>query len=181
MANLITTQQKKNIKKDYNIRLLTTIFFLIFILGLFVLAYVAPYYFYVKHSYLMIINQFEKIIIPENNENIGESMSRIVNRTVEETKVVTFYTQNTLKPSEYLEKIVMSLNPNIKISRLVFGSNKNKEFQFLVSGLSSNREGLVVFIDDLKKEDSFLKVESPVSDFAKDNNIDFTLNIILKK
>ena len=49
--------------------------------------------------------------------------------------------------------------------------------QFLVGGVSKNREGLVDFIESLKAQSGFLGVETPVSDFAKDDNFPFTLNV----
>ena len=46
-----------------------------------------------------------------------------------------------------------------------------------VSGVANDREGLVVFIDDLKIKSGFADVNTPVSDFAKDKDISFILNI----
>ncbi len=177
MANLITVKQKKIIKHEYYIRLISAGIFLISILGLFILAYVLPYYIYVKHSYLATIEQFENTILAENTENTGESMSRLVKKTLEEIKAVELYFKNTLSPTDYLKIIIENKNSAIKINKISFNLNKNNTGQFFITGISQNREGLVNFIEDLNITKSFTSVESPVSDFAKDRDINFTLSI----
>lgn len=180
MSNLITKKQKKIIQYEYYCRLFSTILILISVLGLFILAYTIPYYIYVKNSYLETIKSFEAPIAAENNENFGESMSQIVKRTLDEMRVIELYINKNVNPSLYLSNIIEQKNNYIKINKLSFSFIKSDEGQVVVSGLSENREGLVKFIDDLNSLENFTNVNSPVSDFAKDSNIPFTLNIKIK-
>ncbi|OHA46452.1 MAG: hypothetical protein A2541_00590 [Candidatus Taylorbacteria bacterium RIFOXYD2_FULL_36_9] len=177
MANLITQKQKKELSFDYLIRLVSVSLLLISLLGIFLLAYVIPYYLSLKEKDLKVAEQFKSVINSENKENIGESASRIISQTAEELRVIELYSQNRPVPSIYFNKIIVNKNSNIQLSKLSFNLSSTNQGQFLVSGVAKNREGLVSFIEDLKAKGGFTSVESPVSDFAKDKNISFTLNI----
>ncbi len=177
MANLITEKQKKANKVDYLIRLFSVSLLVASLLGIFFLAYVVPYYISVSKKDLTVAEQLKSVINSENKENVGESVSQIVSQTRDELKAVDTYTINSVFPSSYFSKIIANKNANISITKLSFNTVNTKEVLFLVSGISKNREGLVSFIDDLKFKAGFANVESPVSDFAKDSNISFTLNI----
>jgi len=177
MANLITEKQKKLVKTDYWIRFLAVFLFIVSLLGLFLLAYIIPYYISVSKKDIIVAEKFESIINIENKENTGDSVSLIINKTVEQMKVFDLYGQDRFTPSLYFTKIIANKNSNIKITRLSFGITGDDQKQFLVSGVAQNRAGLVSFIDDLKSEAGFISVESPISDFAQDSDISFTLNL----
>ncbi len=173
MANLITEKQKKYIKNDYIIRVFSLALVVpISLLGIFLLAYIIPYYIAVNKKDKVVAEQFLSVINIENKENIGESVSQVVSRTLDKIKVIELYNKNKTNPSVYFTEIISKKNNNIRISKISFSTG-----QILVSGISKNREGLVNFIDDLKSVDMFSAVDSPVSDFAKDSDISFNLNI----
>lgn len=177
MANLITEKQKKANRADYLIRLFSVSLLITSLLGIFLLAYVIPYYISVGKKDLTVAEQFKSVINIENKEKVGESLSKIVSQTLDELKSVETYAKDSISPSVYFSKIIANKNANISITKLSFNIVNAHEVLFLVSGISKNREGLVIFIDDLKFKGGFASVESPVSDFAKDSNISFTLNI----
>lgn len=147
------------------------------LLGLFLLAYIIPYYLSVLEKDLLVAEQFKSVINVENKENVGESVSRIVNQTLDQMKAVEFYYKTPFTPSAYFDRIIASKNSSIKITKLTVTTLNNKPNQFLVSGVAKNREGLVTFIEELKTKAGFASVESPVSDFANDLDISFNLTI----
>lgn len=178
MANLITEKQKKAIKIDYIVRIFSlSLLIPTSLLGIFLLSYIIPYYFSVRNQEVKVVEQFQSAISVENKENVGESASRIVNQTIDQMKVVELYNKNNIIPSNYFQKIIENKNDAISINKISFSVIKPGQGQFLVSGISRNRDGLVLFIEDLKNKAMFTSVESPVSDFAKDSDISFALNI----
>ena len=181
MANLITEKQKKALKLDYRIRLCAVILFMICLLGFFILAYVVPYYVSLDKKDLKVAEQFKSVIGVENKENIGESASQVVARTVEELKVVGLYYQKSTSPSVYFSKVIQNKNSSVRIMSLSFNLGLDGQSKLLVGGIAQSREGLVSFIEDLKVKAGFASVESPISDFAKDRDISFTLNIKINK
>jgi len=180
MANLITEKQKRALKTEYLTRLITVALLLVSLLGVFLLAYVTPYYISVSKKDLVVAEKFQSVLSIENKENVGESVSRIVNRTLDEMMVAESYGQNNTLASQGFVKIIDSKNSSIQINKLSFNLIGKDQAQFLVSGLSKNRGGLVSFIEDLKTRAGFQSVESPISDFARDTNIPFTINIKTK-
>ncbi len=178
MSNLITLKQKKNLYREYLLRLLSVFFVIVSVLGVFFLAYVIPYYFSVSRNDQKTAEQFEQIINIENKENTGERFSQIVARTDEELKAVSLYQKQNILPSDIFSKIVRLKNSGISITRLSFVYSE--QGQIMVNGIAKNREVLVKFISDLKNDSSFALVESPISDFAKNSNIPFSINIKVK-
>jgi hypothetical protein len=177
MANLITEKQNKLIKADYITRLFSASLLVLSLLGIFLLAYIIPYYISLGKKDIFVAEQFESIINVENKENTDKSILPLMNMTLEQLKTVELYTQNSFTPSLYFNNIIEKKNSSINITRLYFGVVEDNQKQFLVSGVSKDREGLVTFIEDLKSIVGFVDVESPISDFAKDSDISFTLNI----
>ncbi len=128
---------------------------------------------------MKVAEQFDAVLTAENKENVGENVSKIVLETVDKMKALELYAKNNFIPSVYFNKIIENKNKNIVINKLSFGYLKKSEKQFFVSGVAKNRDGLVSFIEDLKIKAGFSNIESPISDFANDENIPFTLNIKL--
>ena len=178
MANLITEKQKKIIKLDYLARLFSVSLLIpTSLLGLFLLAYIVPYYLSVSKKDAITAEQFRSTIGIENKENTGESSVRILNQSLDQMKTVENYSKNSPIPSVYLEKVIKNKNSSIKINKISFSDLKNGSGLISISGISVNREGLVSFIEDLKSKANLTTVESPISNFAKDSDISFVINI----
>lgn len=178
MANLITEKQKRSVKLEYIVRLCTVSLFVpTTLLGFFLLAYIVPYYVSVSNKDLKVAEQFKAVIEAENKENVGDSVSQIILQVGDQMKALEYYNKDNFIPSVYLNRIIESKNKNIRLTKLSFNLNSKNERQFLVSGIASNRDGLVSFIEDLKTKAGFANVDSPVSSFANDVDIPFSLNI----
>lgn len=108
MANLITEKQKKEVISEYWVRLTAMSFWLISLLGVFLLAYIIPYYLSVSKKDLVVADKFQSVISVENKENIGESVTRVVNRTLDEMAVVETYSQKSDQASAGFIKIINS-------------------------------------------------------------------------
>lgn len=178
MANLITEKQKKEIKIDYYMRLFSVFLFVpSSLLGAFLLAYVIPYYLSVNEKDFLTAEQFTSVIDASNKKNTGESAIRLVAQTRDQMQATEIYNNGSFVPSNYFRKIIENKNIDIQINKLSFSIVRKGQAQFIVGGSSKSREGLVSFIEDLKVKAGFATVDSPVSDFAQEKNISFTLNI----
>lgn len=177
MANLITKKQKVAVKIDYVLRLFSLSLLMCSLLGVFFLAYILLYSFSISDKDITVSEQFNAMNAEINNDSVRIGVLRVANQVIDELTAVEKYVKNNFEPSRYFSKIIESKNINIQISRLTFVSSVDGKRQFLVGGVSKNREGLVDFIESLKAQSGFLSVETPVSDFAKDDNFPFTLNV----
>lgn len=177
MANLITEKQKKDIRMDYILRLCSVSLFVGALLGIFFLAYVLPYSISVGKKEIKVNDLFGQILNAENKENTGERVSKIILQTTEQIKAVELYSAKPNLPSISFDKVLSSKNQGIRITKLSFSIIGSGQEQIIVNGIAKDREGLVSFIEDLKVKAGFADVETPVSDFAKDKDISFVLNI----
>ena len=177
MANLITEKLKKVVYEEYLTRMWAVVISLVCLAGIFLLAYMIPYYFSLLRNDVIISEQLKSVISTENKENVGESVGRVANRLNDQMKAVEVYLDKPLSPSLSFAKVLENKSPNVSVSRLGFKTLSPKEVQIFVSGVAQNRQALVGFISDLKSKGGFASVESPVSDFAKDSNISFTVTI----
>ncbi len=177
MANLITTKQKKGIRLDYFIRLCALSLLVLSLLGSFLLAYVVPYYFSVSEKDNQAAESFKNAINVENKENVGESATQVVAETLDELKVEELYNGSQVTPSTYFSKVIENKNSSIRLTNYSFSLQKAGVALIVVGGVSKNREGLVTFIEDLRSKAGFASVDYPVSDYANDRDIPFTLNI----
>jgi Tfp pilus assembly protein PilN len=77
--------------------------------------------------------------------------------------------------SFYLEKLIELANPSIKFSSVSFDGSKVS-----LSGQALTREALLAFKDALGGSSFFQNINTPLSNFLKQNNIDFTFSFELK-
>ena len=110
MANLITEKQKKEIRIDYLIRLNSLSLLILSLLGLFILAYVVPYYISVGKKDMQVAEQFKTVINVENKENTGESSIKIISQTSDEMAALELYDKNRLDSTAYFNKIIKNKN-----------------------------------------------------------------------
>lgn len=79
--------------------------------------------------------------------------------------------------SPFIDYVLSKKTSSIKLNS--FSYNDGNSWTLSIKGVSSSRESLVEFVDSLKSENIFKSVDLPVSNLAKNRNIDFsiTLNI----
>lgn len=177
MINLISQRQKKIIFQEYLIRLISVLLFILSLLSFLTLAYILPYYFTVLRNDLVVSEQLQSIIKVENKENQGDNINLIVNQTNDQIRSINSLALNENTFSLLISKIMANKSNEIKLNHFAFQVTDLDSAKLIASGVAKNRQSLVEFVDDLKKEDGIVSVDSPISDFAKESNITFTVNI----
>lgn len=110
----------------------------------------------------------------------AESMLNIINETNSKMQSInSLLRYPTLMP--ILKKILESRTNNIKINDFSYLSSGADLATVSIRGISTNREALVSFTKRLEKLEIFKKVDSPVSNFTKDKNIDFSITLTVSK
>ncbi len=76
--------------------------------------------------------------------------------------------------------VILSKKTNsIVIEQFAYKSNSATTSSVIIQGVSATRESLSAFIKSLQDSGSFKKIDSPISNFAKDRNIEFSIGITL--
>jgi hypothetical protein len=81
------------------------------------------------------------------------------------------------KNSPYLDSILSLKMEGITIDQFSYTSTDSTHAEISLSGRSSTRESLASFVKSLKASKRFSSVDLPVSNLAKDKNIDFSISI----
>lgn len=73
--------------------------------------------------------------------------------------------------------VLVHKKPGIQLTGFAYRKGEKETAQLSVSGMASTRDVLLEFVKELKAENAFSDVQLPVSNFAKDKNIEFNLEV----
>lgn len=176
--NLLPVEEKKMVRSDYSYRrmivALVDLSALILIAGVFL----APAYI-VSHFRLKDVAQTAEIlesnIALKKRADLGE-IAAAMNK-----KVGALLAAKDTKMSAYVAGIERHRSPEIKISsfRIAF-TEKEKKAAIAIRGTAATREALLAFTTRLKSDPEYASVDLPISNFAEERNIGFSLTITMK-
>jgi hypothetical protein len=176
MLNILPTEEKKGILKEYRLRLAVVAVFAISILVVINLILLVPPYLLVISKNSSVAND---LAAKQSKQAIGgqdksiEAQIRGINK-----KVSVFLGSATstprLSPPDAILKIIDMKDPTIKILGFDYDINGQQE-RFAISGIAADRDGLARFVDILKRDSTFTTVDLPVSSYVKSANISFTI------
>ncbi len=174
MSNLIPDNEKKEISSEYNKRLAVVCLCLAIFWALIVIALLVPAY---TLSYVM-TKRFQANNSPTLNEQNAKADYQ---KQADEQKVllrVLSVPDKGPNPTDLFSVVVKDRPYGVSILSLDYSSSTNPMLS--VDGTASDRKSLQSFVDVLESEPSAASVDIPISDFAKDSNIDFSIKIGVK-
>jgi hypothetical protein len=173
MINLLPDSQKELVRKEYKLRVLVvTLIFTLSSVGLAIML-LAP-------SLIMMLyrsNASEKsarTIVPSQEAQEFSEKLKMAKQVATMLKPET----SGKTPTEVITLIVQHKNPEIAITNISYG-NENDTLTATVHGKAKARKDLVALKEGLEAESSIASVNLPVSSFAQNTNIEFSLNITL--
>ncbi len=104
-------------------------------------------------------------IIPRTN-----NMLHILDTTLEYPRVVPI-----------VETILAQKNTGIRLTSFAYVFSDATHATVSIQGYSASRESLVSFVKSLRESTLFASVDSPVSNLAKEKNIDFVITVSVEK
>lgn len=178
MLNFLLEKSKKIVIVEYFFRVFT--YFLLFLfLSLIVLIFLfLPSNFYSKYKNDIVSQQLSSI-----KSKVGENSEDPIKIIKDVNCFTTIFAdeKDQINFGELIQKIINLKDKNIKISSLSFIKNKDGSIGVTINGIAGNRDSLTLFDKELKGEESFKKVELPVSNLIKNIDSDFTITLTYKK
>jgi hypothetical protein len=120
----------------------------------------------------------EQVVSVEERKKIRESVAD-ANQKI----MLLVETKNKISPvHEIIETILARKTFGIAITAF-FSEQKTIDGQgriMTLSGISQNRSTLLFFVNELREEDIFAEVNVPVSNFAKNKDIPFSVSILIQ-
>lgn len=179
MFNLLPENIKVSLKKEYSIRRFIIVMFFIAIVQITFLVFIFPTWMVSAYKEEVISEEYDKFNKISSDSNIDPIADRIqsINKKLGILNNVLQYP--TLVP--YVDTVLSNKSSSIFIEQFSFSLKNSKEGNLAVAGVAKTRESLVSFVDLLKEADTFKEVNLPISNLAKDKDIDFTIELVIEQ
>ncbi len=174
MFNLLPEIEKKQIMSEYNIRRTIVALIFLFIAGLFSVISIIPSFIL---SSFKISQVSEDILAIQQSDIFREEAELMASLSNTNSKISTLLPkEQNIYIADLFDKLLSHRTSNIRINGIAYRASETGG-SVAVNGVAQSRENLSSFVEDLRKNPLFTEVNLPVSNFAKDRNADFTLNI----
>ncbi len=178
MFNLIPQDLKEEIKKDYKLKRLILIFLFIIFVEVSLLIFLFPTWLISFYKEKDVVSRSKEI----KDASLGNTASETIN-TIKSLNSKLGAINNTLEYPKLnpLVKYILSKKTSfISINRIVYTRKGETAATMNLGGVSATRESLLSFVKSLEDGKVFKKVDLPISNFAKDRNLNFSINISIE-
>lgn len=175
MFTLIPLEQKKKLIIEYRLRLLIMGLFFIILMFFFSTTLLLPSYLKMKSSFLDLIQKQSDVTRLVTEKNKGD-LSRVIDDLRKNLSVADVSVQ---EPTVLFEVITTERGDGIKLKDFSY-SAKELPGQFIIriKGVATDRKSLTLYQKNLLKHVEFTKVDLPISNLAKDIDINFDMIIV---
>lgn len=179
MFNLLPENLRNRIKKEYRFRLAIVVLLFIILSQISFIIFLFPSWlisFYKEKDFMVKSDEISKTI---SALDVASTTSFI--RTLNEKLL------NISDAMEYpliipiYNSILSVRSSSIRLGSMYYTATDSNSAVVTISGISDKRDSLVSFTESLRKIESFSSVDLPISNLAKDKNIDFTISINIEK
>jgi MarR-like DNA-binding transcriptional regulator SgrR of sgrS sRNA len=177
MLNIIPEEERKKLTEAYKSRVVITCLASVAIIFLVGGLFLLP-------AYIIAAYKMEEILQPKVGTTSVENTEILQSLALTNSKVaiVLNYATN-ISITNRLKNILAMEEARVSIENISYknmGKEDQGKIQVLISGQAVDREALLSFEKRLKTLNFLESVSLPVSNFAKDREIDFNLTAILK-
>jgi len=177
MINILPIQEKKKILTEYRLRLGVVAVFAIMTLVLSSFVLLIPSYLLAVSKYKGLSENFLTMEAKQGRVGQGDEIGAQISNI---NKKINLFLKGGARvesaPPQSILNILNMKGDRIKIHGFTYDATTGKG-RMVVVGVSDDRDSLAQFIEVLKKEPTFTKVELPISSYVKSTNIDFSVVI----
>lgn len=172
--NFLPEEDKKFIKKDYASRLWAVVGF-----GIFFIISIADIFLFfplVSLVYQRKINEQEAFFIKRRLEiENGVSSDISIQDLNKKIDVLSFAQNNSKNVKSLITQTILRIKTSqLSITKILIDNDKVS-----VAGTAETRSAFINFVEALRKEDFFKKVDAPISSLLKDKDVEFAISIQL--
>ncbi len=176
MLNLLPEEQKKKVTAEYSKRIWIVVCLGIVAVVAVSATFLIPVYVMAHGTYAEFLNEKKELdsrIAASERDTSAESVKDIAGaiQVLKQYNVV-------LPPTKLIESIVKSRVPGMRIFHIAYTPSQNDPAAIDVTGRAVTRAALVAFSENLKANPDFLSVSIPISNFAKEKNIEFSAKLV---
>jgi hypothetical protein len=179
MLHLLNEPQKNKVIKEYRMRLVIVICWLIIFISLTGVSLLIPSYLTAIGKVNSIKNenqQKENSIKSLNEQNFKDKIKK-VDSSLSALKLSV----NILSPREAYYKILNSLPAGVSVDRYTYNLVDSDNASISIDGSAVDRDRLVELQNQMKLNTEFIGINIPITNFAKKKDIAFSLKFNLIK
>lgn len=177
MINLIPTSAKKRIVTEYWIRVISVWL----MLGAFALLCGASL---VYPAYTLITSQVEifQTSAAEASQKVQDyqQTSTALVRSSQEARMI-MNQQNTVPFSTYIDLVESMKGANVQLSQIRMSRSEGELSPVVLTGVAADRQSLASYRDQLLEQSNIESVDLPISNLARDRNINFTITVVINE
>lgn len=179
MFNLIPENLKKEIKKEYSLRRFIVILIFTFFVQTTFLIFIFP-------TWLISFYKEQEVTLKQDQMNQHLSNLNIAS-TTEQIKLINNKLSILDKKLEYpriiphINAILLNKTDSIYITDISYVTKDAKNSSITLQGKSKTRDTLTIFVRSLQSSGKFKSVDLPISNFTKDKDLVFSINIIIEE
>lgn len=175
MFNLLSKAEKKIIYEMYAFRRIQLALVFLVASGVIAIVLLFPSFFLAQTKRSEIESEigFRKASLALKDTN---ELSLAIAQAKEEIKLLEGVTKPSPAVYDLFLKVIERKNDDIKVTGLLYGA-REKVNEIVVNGVALNREALLLFAQDIGREQAFSHVSLPVSNFAKNKDIVFSFTV----
>jgi hypothetical protein len=175
MSNLIPQFAKKKITTEYWLRVITAWFFLWGSALLVATVLLFPVYIFTN---VQINVNSEAAATAEASVESYESVAFDLEKATLQSRYIIEDSRRN-KAHQYLDLIVTNEGTGIEINQISFSQGAQGLQPLIINGQAENRESLAALRDRLLAEEVVAQADLPISNLARDRDIDFTISVTL--
>jgi hypothetical protein len=177
MLHLLTEEHRKKVVSEYKKRV--TIIFLIGFLVILTISFAC-----LMPTYFMSHGRYQEVLIKkqsldaQTSVKLDDSSSQSVRDMVSSVEALHIFDSD--KSLSAIIGDIVSHKPNgVQVKAVVINPAQDTSVVIDVGGVAQNRSSLVLFSDSLKADPLFTQVSVPLSNFAKEKDITFSMKILV--
>lgn len=172
MLNLLLTEEKKEIKKEYVFRYVTIFFFGLSAIFTLIFISLIPTYVLLKLDQ-KVLNQELSVA---QDAQLNSDRQRLKEKLADLQKTLNIVDTENSNIAYYIQSITDKQPRDINILKIDFKKTETSK-SIVIQGTSNSRGGLASFIDVLETVPEFTSVNLPFSSFARDADVPFSITI----
>ncbi len=177
MFNVLPENIKREIKSNYRMRLIVVCLLIIIVVQVSALVFMLPSWVSSYYRQKDVANRAEKM-----NQNLPAIDMTAIDSEIKSTNFKLKILTSTLEYPEiipYINLILENKTNSIKLNSLTYTLPNQSSAKFNLNGVADSRDALLAFVKNIQNTGKFKAVDLPISNFAKDKNIRFSLDLTI--
>jgi hypothetical protein len=176
MFNLLPEEEKKNILVEYAIRRIIVLLLFLFVSGLIATISIFPSMLLSSSKTQEVEKQIEVARSSPILKEEADLNSRLTETNLKLSALMPI--EDSISVDDLINRVIQKKSDGIRLSGFFYRHASSKTSSgFSISGVAEDRESLSTFVKNLQGEALFTKVDLPVSNFTKDKDATFSIQI----